>query len=98
MIGLLANRGCAAFADRMKGLLVLLAKDRRPAAARGPEGRRGPTRACWPFMDHAESDVLASMTLPARHRTKLHSTIPIEHLNGELERRTPPRPTGRVSF
>nr|WP_256714903.1 transposase [Rhodovulum sulfidophilum] len=38
-------------------------------------------------------DVLAYMTFPAwpglaRHRTKLHSTNPIERLNGEIKRRT----------
>ncbi len=40
------------------------------------------------LMDEAEPDVLAYMTFPAQHRTKLHSTNPIERLNGELERRT----------
>ena len=28
------------------------------------------------------------MTLPREHRTKLHSTNPIERLNGEIKRRT----------
>ena len=28
------------------------------------------------------------MTFPAAHRAKLHSTKPIERLNGEIERRT----------
>ena len=28
------------------------------------------------------------MTYPAQHRTKLHSTNPIERLNGEIKRRT----------
>jgi len=40
------------------------------------------------FMDEAEPDVLAYMTFPAPHRTKLHSTNPIERLNGEIKRRT----------
>lgn len=39
-------------------------------------------------MDEAEPDVLAYMTFPAAHRTKLHSTNPIERLNGEIKRRT----------
>ena len=39
-------------------------------------------------MDEAESDVLAYMTFPVQHRAKLHSTNPIEHLNGEIKRRT----------
>ena len=40
------------------------------------------------FLDQAESDVLAYMTFPAQHRAKLHSTNPIERLNGEIKRRT----------
>ena len=40
------------------------------------------------LMDHAEADVLAYMSFPAIHRAKLHSTNPIERLNGEIKRRT----------
>ncbi|WP_188064334.1 IS256 family transposase [Sphingobium sp. KCTC 72723] len=40
------------------------------------------------LMDDAESDVLAYMTFPKEHRAKLHSTNPIERLNGEIKRRT----------
>ena len=40
------------------------------------------------FLDEAETDVLAYMTFPPQHRTKLHSTTPIERLNGEIKRRT----------
>jgi putative transposase len=40
------------------------------------------------FMDQAEADVLAYMTFPVQHRVKLHSTNPIERLNGEIKRRT----------
>src|SRR6476646_9507987 len=40
------------------------------------------------FLDVAETDVLAYMTFPPQHRTKLHSTNPIERLNGEIKRRT----------
>jgi len=39
------------------------------------------------FLDEAETDVLA-LTFPPQHGTKLHSTNPIERLNGEIERRT----------
>ena len=39
-------------------------------------------------MDEAEADVLAYMTFPVAHRPKLHSTNPIERLNGEIKRRT----------
>src|SRR5436853_118456 len=40
------------------------------------------------LMDEAEPDVLAYMNFPAQHRTKLHSTNPLERLNGEIKRRT----------
>ncbi len=40
------------------------------------------------LMDEAEQDVLAFMTFPKDHRTKLHSTNPLEHLNKEVKRRT----------
>jgi transposase-like protein len=40
------------------------------------------------LMDEAESDVLAFMSFPKDHRPKLHSTNPIERLNGEIKRRT----------
>jgi putative transposase len=40
------------------------------------------------IMDDAETDVLAYMTFPKEHRAKLHSTNPIERLNGEIKRRT----------
>jgi putative transposase len=40
------------------------------------------------FLDEAETDVLAYMSFPVAHRPKLHSTNPIERLNGEIKRRT----------
>ena len=40
------------------------------------------------LMDDAESDVLAFMSFPKDHRAKIHSTNPIERLNGEINRRT----------
>ncbi|MGB0211217.1 transposase, partial [Algiphilus sp.] len=40
------------------------------------------------LMDDAETDVLAYMDFPAAHRVKLHSTNPLERLNGEIKRRT----------
>jgi transposase-like protein len=40
------------------------------------------------LMDGAEEDVLAYMSFPTAHRAKLHSTNPIERLNGEIKRRT----------
>lgn len=40
------------------------------------------------LMDKAEEDVLAYMTFPTQHRSKLHSTNPLERVNGEIKRRT----------
>jgi putative transposase len=40
------------------------------------------------LMDEAEPDVLAYMGFPVAHRVKLHSTNPLECVNGEIKRRT----------
>jgi transposase-like protein len=40
------------------------------------------------LMDGAEADVLAFMSFPKDHRPKIHSTNPLERLNGEIKRRT----------
>jgi putative transposase len=40
------------------------------------------------LMDEAEPDVLAYMTFPKDHRAKIHSTNPLERVNGEIKRRT----------
>ena len=40
------------------------------------------------LMHQAEPDVLAFMTFPKDHRTKIHSTNPLERLNKEVKRRT----------
>ncbi len=49
-------------------------------------------RPRWPklaaLMDESEHDVLAYMAFPAQHRTKLHSTNPLERLNKEVKRRS----------
>ena len=48
-------------------------------------------RARWPklasFIIDSEADVLAYVTFPSQHRTKLHSTNPLERLNKEVKRR-----------
>src|SRR5690349_7370945 len=48
-------------------------------------------RPRWPkpgtLMDDSEHDVLAYMAFPSQHRTKLHSTNPLERLNKEVKRR-----------
>ncbi len=40
------------------------------------------------LMDEAERDVLAFMTFPTDHWSKIHSTNPLERLNKEIKRRT----------
>jgi putative transposase len=40
------------------------------------------------LMDEAEADVLAYMQFPTQHRAKIHSTNPLERLNGEIKRRS----------
>ena len=40
------------------------------------------------LMDEAEADVLAFMSFPKDHRPKIHSTNPLERVNGEIKRRT----------
>ena len=40
------------------------------------------------LMDEAENDVLAHMAFPKHHWRQLHSTNPLERLNGEIKRRT----------
>ena len=61
---------------------------------RANNGARSPTRRgprvpnLAALMDDAEADVLAYMGFPVQHRAKLHSTNPLERLNGEIKRRT----------
>ena len=63
---------------------------------RTPPGRSGgksptrPGRGCRlaDLMDEAEADVLAYMSFPVQHRAKLHTTNPLERLNGEIKRRS----------
>jgi putative transposase len=40
------------------------------------------------LLDEAEEDVLASMSSPKEHRPKIHSTNPLERVNGAIKRRT----------
>src|SRR5215471_16393421 len=74
---------------------------RRPCARRscsriGPRPARccamSPTmRQKWPklaaFIDDSETDVLSYLDFPEQHRSKLHSTNPLERLNKEVKRR-----------
>ena len=57
-----------------------MAQGRRPAPPQAAQARRLPRRG---------RDRRARLhDVPAQHRTKLHSTNPIERLNGEIKRRT----------
>jgi transposase-like protein len=40
------------------------------------------------LLDEAEEDVLAYMSFPKEDRAKIHSTNPLERVNGEIKRRT----------
>ena len=48
-------------------------------------------RQKWPklaaFIDDSETDVLSYLDFPEPHRSKLHSTNPLERLNKEVKRR-----------
>ena len=48
-------------------------------------------RGKWPklsaFIDESETDALAHMDFPTQHRSKIHSTNPIERVNKEVKRR-----------
>jgi putative transposase len=48
-------------------------------------------RTKWPklasFIDNSEADVLTYLDFPVQHRTKIHSTNPIERLNKEVKQR-----------
>ena len=67
---------------------------RTTPAPPGRSGARSPTRSApklpklAALLDEAEEDVLAYMTFPKEHRAKIHSTNPLERLNGEVKRRT----------
>ncbi|MFN3075895.1 MAG: transposase, partial [Alphaproteobacteria bacterium] len=52
------------------------------------DGLRARFRKLAELMDEAENDVLAFMSFPKEHWAKLHSTNPIERVNGEVKRRT----------
>ena len=51
----------------------------RPVAAEMAEARR--------VLDDSETDVLSYLDFPEPHRSKLHSTNPLERLNKEVKRR-----------
>ena len=63
----------------------------RTNASQTPRHAADQLRGKWPklgaFIDNSEADVLAHMDFPAQHRTKLHSTTPVERLSKEAKRR-----------
>ena len=72
-------------ADRLRPTLPRLAALPRRRSRRRPCGTG---LIALRSMDDSEADVLAYMTFPAAHRTKLQSVNPLEHLNGAIKRRT----------
>jgi transposase-like protein len=63
----------------------------RPSASQTLRHVADRLRSKWPklgaFIDESEPDVLAHMDFPAQHRSKIHSTNPLERLNKEVKRR-----------
>lgn len=63
----------------------------RPSASQTLRHVADQLRAKWAklgaFIDDSETDVLAHMDFPVQHRTKIHSTNPLERLNKEVKRR-----------
>ena len=60
----------------------------RPSGARSRTPLRPRFETLARLMDEAEPDVLAFMTFPRGHRTKIHSSNPLERVNKEIKRRT----------
>ncbi len=79
---------------RMVSALIatIFAQDTEAAARAQWASVTAPLRERLPklakLMDEACDDVLAHMSFSTVHRTKIHSTNPIERLNGEIKRRT----------
>ena len=48
-------------------------------------------RPKWPklaaFIDESEADVLAHMTFPSQHRSKIHNTNPLKRVNKKVKQR-----------
>jgi putative transposase len=63
----------------------------RAAASQALRHAADQLRTKWPklagFIDNSETDVLTYLDFPVQHRTKIHSTNPIERLNKEVKRR-----------
>jgi putative transposase len=63
----------------------------RPSASQTLRHVADQLRTKWPklgtFIDESEADVLAHLDFPAQHRSKIHSTNPLERLNKEIKRR-----------
>ena len=88
-----------ALAHVTKGQHTMVAAALRQAFLQADQPTAGQTwrqvadqlRPRWPklagLMDESEHDVLAYLAFPAQHRTKLHSTNPLERLNKEVKRR-----------
>ena len=63
----------------------------RPTASQTLRHVADQLRVKWPklgaFIDDSEADVLAHLDFPVQHRSKVHSTNPLERLNKEVKQR-----------
>src|SRR3954454_20053586 len=63
----------------------------RPTASQTLRHVADQLRVKWPklgaFIDDSEADVLGHLDFPVHHRSKIHSTTPLERLTKEVKRR-----------
>jgi transposase-like protein len=73
------------------GLRQAFIQPERAAASQTLRHTADQLRPKWPklaaFIDDSETNVLAHMDFPVQHRSKIHSTNPIERVNKEAKRR-----------
>ena len=73
------------------GLRQAFIQPDRPQASQTLRHVADQLRQKWPklaaFIHDSETDVLSHLDFPEQHRTKLHSTNPLERLNKEVKRR-----------
>src|ERR1700757_2649598 len=80
--------------DRAQASAALRRASLQPAGAQASAALRhlaDQLRPKWPklaaFIDDSETEVLSYLDFPEQHRSKLHSTNPLERLNKEVKRR-----------
>src|SRR6516162_1909396 len=87
MLSLMSPRPSRAWSPRRfaKPFCSRIGARRAPCCAMSPTscGRNGHAA----FIDNSETEVLSYLDFPEQHRSKLHSTNPLERLNKEVKRR-----------